>query len=567
MAAKTLFIAFIWNQHQPFYQDTVRREYIMPWVRLHATKDYYQMAAILENYPSVRQTFNLTPSLVAQLEDYLYGADDYYLRVMKPPSELTGEEKRFLLQHYFDIHWERVIARWPRYNQLLAKQGRCKEPASVEKALARFEEQDYLDLQVWFNLVWIDPELRDHDPELSALQKKGKDFTEKDKKTVLAKQWEIIRSVVPEHRRLAERGQIELITTPYYHPIIPLLIDTRSAWRASPGLPLPETFCYPEDAFEQTAKAISQYRRLFSACPQGVWPPEQAVSQETAALFADLGFRWTVSDESILARSLHTEIYRDSYGHVLNADLLYRPYRLRVLGREINIVFRDHHLSDRIGFVYHHMNLEHAVEDLLHRFHKIRESVAHCAGPHLLTIALDGENAWEWYPGDKQEFLHRLYRRLAAEPLLRTVTVAEYLEEHPPVCELQHLHSGSWVDHSMTRWIGGVAKNKLWMMLLSARRMLEDVRGKVAPEQLQRARENLMIAEGSDYTWWVDSMPYYLAAPFEALFRKHLVNAYNEVGVIPPAELDEPAIEPQHGEPAWTEDPLSGPAAMVQAKI
>jgi alpha-amylase/alpha-mannosidase (GH57 family) len=302
------------------------------------------------------------------------------------------------------------------------------------------------------------------------------------------------------------------------------------------------------------------------SCPQGVWPPEQAVSQETVALFADLGFLWTVSDESILARSLHTEIYRDSYGHVLNADLLYRPYRLRVLGREINIVFRDHHLSDRIGFVYHHMNPEHAVEDLLHRFHKIRESVAHCSGPHLLTIALDGENAWEWYPGDKQEFLHRLYRRLAAEPLLRTVTVAEYLEAHPPVCELHHLHSGSWVDHSMTRWIGGVAKNKLWMMLLSARRMLEDVRGKVLPEQLQRARENLLIAEGSDYTWWVDSMPYYLAAPFEALFRKHLVNAYNEVGVTPPAELDEAAIEPQHGEPAWTEDPLSGPAPMVQAK-
>jgi alpha-amylase/alpha-mannosidase (GH57 family) len=566
MPAKTLFIAFIWNQHQPFYQDTVKKEYIMPWVRLHATKDYYQMAAILESYPSVRQTFSLTPSLIQQLEDYLHGADDYYLRVMKPAAVLTRDEKRFLLQHYFDIHWERVIARWPRYNQLLAKQGRSKEPASVEKALARFDEQDYLDLQVWFNLVWIDPELREQDPALAGLQNKGKDFTETDKKTVLEKQWEIMRRVVPEHKRLAERGQIELITTPYYHPIVPLLIDSRSAWRASPGLPLPETFSYPEDAFEQTARAVSLYRCLFKACPQGVWPPEQAVSPDTAALFADLGFLWTVSDESILAHSLHTEIFRDSYGHVLNADLLYRPYRLRVLGREINIIFRDHHLSDRIGFVYHHMNIGHAVEDLLHRFHKIRESVAHCAGAHLLTIALDGENAWEWYPGDKQEFLHRLYRRLAAEPLLRTVTVTEFLEEHPPEAWLHHLHSGSWVDHSMVRWIGSHAKNKLWQMLLSARRMLEEVRGKVTPEQLQRARENLMIAEGSDYTWWVDSMPYYLAAPFEALFRKHLVNVYNELGLVPPLELNEPVIKPQHDEQSWIDDPLAGPVPMVQAK-
>lgn len=567
MPAKTLSIAFIWNQHQPFYQDTVKREYIMPWVRLHATKDYYQMAAILEDYPAIRQTFNLTPSLISQLEDYLQGADDYYLRVMKPAAELTQEEKRFLLHHYFDIHWERVIARWPRYHQLLAKQGRCKDPVSVAAALERFVEQDYLDLQVWFNLAWIDPELREKDLELAHLQKKGRNFTEKDKKMVLEKQWEIIRRVVPAHRKLAERGQIELMTTPYYHPIVPLLIDSRSALRASPGLPLPETFCYPEDAFEQTVKAINQYRRIFATWPRGAWPPEQAISPETAALFADLGFLWTVSDENILARSLHTEIYRDSFGHVLNADVLYRPYRLKVLGREINMVFRDHHLSDRIGFVYHHMNLEHAVDDLLHRFHKIRESIAHCPGPHLLTIALDGENAWEWYPGDKQDFLHRLYRRLSSEPLLRSVTVADFLEEHPPFCELHHLHSGSWVDHSMARWIGSPGKNRLWQMLLAARRMLEEVRGKVPPEQLLRAKENLLIAEGSDYTWWVDSMPYYLTAPFEALFRKHLANAYNEAGLLPPPELDEPVIEPQYGEAAWKEDPLAGPTSMVQGKI
>ena len=563
---KPLYIAFVWNQHQPYYQDTAKKEYIMPWVRLHATKDYYAMAAILRDYPNIRQTFNLTPSLVAQLEDYIHGADDYYLRVMKPVAELSLAEKRFLLQHYFDIQWDRVIARWPRYNQLLAKQGRCKEPTSLGSAINRFTDQDYLDLQVWFNLVWIDPAEREQDAELCALQKKGKNYTEADKGLVLKKQWEIMGQVVPIHRLLAEQGQIELITTPYYHPIMPLLIDTRSALRASPGLRLPRTYCYPENAAEQTVRAINQYRRYFGNHPKGVWPPEQAVSPETVALFADHGFAWTITDEDILARSLKTEIYRDSFGHVLNADELYRPYRVKAQGKEMAIIFRDHHLSDRIGFVYHQMCMDHAVEDLIHRFHKIRESVANCEGPHLVTIALDGENAWEWYPNDKQEFLHKLYGKLSRNTLLRTVTVSEYLENYPPQREIHNLHSGSWVDHSVTRWIGSDSKNRLWEMLLDARQMVEDARGTVGPEKLTQAKENIMIAEGSDYTWWVDSMPYYLAAPFEALFRKHLMNAYRVCGRTSPGYLDEPVIHPQHGEPAWVDNPLVGPTAMVQAK-
>ncbi|EEG78063.1 glycoside hydrolase family 57 protein [Dethiobacter alkaliphilus] len=563
---KPLYIAFVWNQHQPYYLDTMKKEYIMPWVRLHATKDYYQMAAILREYPQIRQTFNLTPSLVAQLDDYLEGADDYYLRVMKPVEELSAEEKRFLLSHYFDIHWERVIGCWPRYSQLLSKQGRCKEPESVEAALARFTDQDYLDLQVWFNLAWIDPEVRQKDEELSALQQKGQSFSEEDKALVLKKQWDIIRQVVPVHKELAQSGQIELITTPFYHPIVPLLIDSTSALRATPGLHLPSTFSYPEDAAEQTVRAVNQYRRYFDGTPSGIWPPEQAVSPEALAMFADHGFDWTITDEDILARSLNCEIYRDGFGHVLNADELYRPYLAQVQGREIAVIFRDHHLSDRIGFVYHQMSMDHAVDDLIHRFHKIRESVANCQGPHLVTLALDGENAWEWYPGDKQEFLHKLYSRLSQDTLLRTVTVSEFLQEHPPGRHLENLHSGSWVDHSVTRWIGSESKNRLWQMLLDARQMLERVRGTISPERLMRAKENLLIAEGSDYTWWVDSMPYYLAAPFEALFRKHLANAYRECGVANPPYLDEPVIRPQHGEAAWVDNPLAGPTAMVQAK-
>lgn len=561
---KTLHIAFVWNQHQPFYQDTEKREYIMPWVRLHATKDYYQMAAILRDYPALRQTFNLTPSLLVQLEDYLSGADDYYLRVMKPAEQLTMDEKRFLLQHYFDIQWERVIDRWPRYNELLCKQGRCREPESVEQALDRFTLQDYRDLQVWFNLVWIDPEIRQKDPALASLQQKGRDFSEEDKDLVMEKQWQIMEQIVPVHRELAQKGQVELITTPFYHPIIPLIIDTRAAERASGGLSLPGVFAYPEDAMQQTIRATNQFRRFFGCLPRGIWPPEQAVSPEAVALFAELGFDWTISDEGVLARSLQTEIRRDQYGHVINGELLYKPYRVVVQDKEIAMVFRDHHLSDRIGFVYHGMDLEQAVDDLVHRFHKIRENLASLPGPFLVTIALDGENAWEWYPGDKTVFLHRLYERLSREPHLRTVTVSEYLGEHPPTAVIRHLHTGSWVDQSVTRWIGSDNKNRLWQMLLEARKAIEKMRGRVPTDRLLAALENIYIAEGSDYTWWVDSMPYYLAAPFEALFRKHLVNAYRRINCPPPAYLEQAVIEPGAGEARFEENPLSGPTAMVE---
>ena len=297
----------------------------MPWVRLHAAKDYYRMAALLEDYPRIRQTFNLTPSLLTQLEDYLQGAEDYYLRAAKPVKDLTGGEKHFLLQHYFDIHWERVIALWPRYRQLLDKQGRRREPETAAEALALFTGQDYLDLQVWFNLTWIDPQVRAEDEELSRLQSKGENFTEEDKRLVLAKQREIMTKVIPVHRELAARGQIEIITTPFYHPIMPLIIDSRSALRASPGLALPESYSYPEDAAKQVVMAAAQYRRYFGHNPRGIWPPEQAVSPETLALFSEHGFAWTISDEDILARSLNIEFYRDYSGHVLNGSELYRP--------------------------------------------------------------------------------------------------------------------------------------------------------------------------------------------------------------------------------------------------
>jgi len=569
MQSRPLYLALVWNQHQPYYKDTSQKKYIMPWARLHAAKNYYQMASILEYYPQIRQTFNLTPSLLEQLEDYA-GTNfvDHYQRVMKPAQELTEADKRFLLQHYFDLPWERVIERIPRYRQLLNLQGRQREPCLFEKAINRWDQEEYRDLQVWFNLAWIDPEIRAGDVFLSHLEKKQLLFSEGEREKLVEKQMELLNKVIPVHRKLYQSGQIELMTTPFYHPIAPLIMDNYTALRANPHLSMPERYAYPEDLSAHLDASLKQFRRLFDGHPGGVWPSEQAVSPEVVPVFNDLGFSWSISDEQILERSLGTEIFRDGYGHVINPEVLYQPYLVSVGGGEIAMVFRDQVLSDRIGFEYKNFHGDHAAEDLVHRLHKIRENLKSSEGDYLVTISLDGENAWEWYPDDKRTFLHGLYRRLSHDPLIRCVTVSEYLKQHRLRRKLKHLFTGSWVDHSLARWIGSENKNAMWNLLARARREVENYRKRsdASPEKLREALRNVYIAEGSDYQWWADSMPYYLAAPFENLFRKHVSNIYRSMDLDPPQDLFSPLLQPEKGEAAWKEDPLAGPVSMTHGK-
>lgn len=568
MSEKILNIAFVWNQHQPYYHDEQQDLFIMPWVRLHAAKDYYRMATILEEHPLIKATFSLSPSLLEQLELYLGdGATDLYLNVTKKARELSEQEQLFLLKHYFDIQHEKVISRYPYYWQLLERRGLQETgPAELEQARRRYTVQDYLDLQVWFNLVWIDPELRRQEPFLQGLVEKGRNFSEKEKEELLKYHFSLMEDVVPAHRRLQKNGQIEIITTAYYHPILPLLIDNYSSLRSSPGMSLPGRFTFHEDAHAQVELAVQQYCRLFEEAPRGFWPPEMAVSPETLPLLADQGFGWTISDEQILARSLDVEIYRDGYGHVLNPEVLYQPYLASGEGTELPIIFRDHHLSDRIGFVYQHMNANDAAADLVHRFDVIRSKLAQSSGSYLVTIALDGENAWEWYAGEKNDFLHALYQNIADSPYLRTVTVKEYLEENPPRRRIKHLATGSWVDHNLARWIGTENKNMLWERLLEVRQSVREwsERGGHDPHRLRQALHSIYKAEGSDFTWWVDSMPYYLAAPFEVLFRQHLANVYVAMGKEVPQILGEPLLKPPPGE-ATQEFVTEIPVCMVPA--
>ena len=429
-----LYVALVWHMHQPYYKDSQSGEYLLPWVRLHAVKDYLHMAEVLAAHPGVHVTFNLVPSLVEQLLEYASGQAQDRFQTLGLQESWTAEEKAFLLANCFSINWDNIIRRYPRYWQLL----QLRQQAPNEALL--FTDEYFRDLVAWFNLAWIDPNRLEQDPLLRQLVEKGVGFSIDDVRSILGKHREIMGQILPLYRHLEAAGQLELIVSPYYHPILPLVMDNRYARRASPGLPLPDVlFAHPEDASEQIRLAVGAHRCHLGRQPRGLWPSEGAVCPEIVFRLAQEGFTWFGSDEAVLALSVGQWVQRDGYGHVTNPHLLYQPYRTHVGEHPPAVVFRDRLLSDRIGFVYKHWNGVDAAGDLVHRLHRIRENLNDPTRPYLVTIILDGENCWEEYEHNGDVFLHHLYRLLHEDPNLKAVTVSEYLAEHPPRAEITNL--------------------------------------------------------------------------------------------------------------------------------
>ncbi|MBI5167263.1 MAG: hypothetical protein HY998_05920 [candidate division NC10 bacterium] len=544
-----LYLAFLWHMHQPYYKDLVTGEYCLPWVRLHGIKDYYDMAAILEDFPSIHQTFNLVPSLMEQIQDYASGtAQERFLELSeRTAAELSHEERAFVLKNFFMANPDTMIRIHPRYGDLLEKRGFPKTGEEIQEMIRYFSVQDLLDLQVWFNLAWFDPSLRERDPLLRGLVEKGRGYTEQEKRALLRKQGEVLGLIIPTYQRLAEKGQIEVTTTPYYHPILPLLCDTDSAKLATPRIKLPEErFVHPEDAAAQLSMAIEFHKMLFGRAPYGMWPAEGAVSEAIVPLLFETGIHWIASDEGVLARSINRPMERDSQGRLKSPEVLYQPYRLEKGGKGLTLVFRDRYLSDLIGFTYSRWAPKAAVDDFLGRLRDIRiHYLKKLVGyderrPPLVAVILDGENAWEYYPNDGRDFLLKLYERLSEEPGIRTVTVSEYLERYPPTTVLPKLHAGSWINANFRIWIGQEEDNEAWDLLSMVRSDLEDLeaarpRGE-KEKGLSRAWQEIYIAEGSDWCWWYgDEHTSGNDEEFDNLFRQHLMNVYRITGKeIPP---------------------------------
>ncbi|HEX4643270.1 MAG TPA: glycoside hydrolase family 57 protein, partial [Candidatus Acidoferrales bacterium] len=441
-----IHLVVLWHMHQPQYRDPATGRYVLPWTRLHALKDYWGMVRMLDEFPTVHATFNVVPSLGAQLEEYASGRFDepWFTLAFSPADKLTSEDKTELLQRGFQVNRENMLRRWPRYAELF--------DWAERQGAAMFGLRDWRDLQLLSQLAWMDEEYLTRDPVVSQLSQKGADYTEADKELLRGKQLELLARVLPEYRRAQEAGQIEISTTPFYHPILPLLCDTDVARVANPSSIVPQPpFRHPEDALAQLTRARKYHERVFGRPPAGLWPSEGSVSDQALSLAAELGFRWFATDEGVLGRTLKVDFGRNDEGVPWNAHHLYAPLRVRLGEREITGFFRDHYLSDLVGFVYSRMDAGGAAEDLYRRLRTIGERVQ-TKGPLTVSLILDGENAWEYFHENGREFLRQFYRRIAADGDIRALTVSEALAAAGTVNTVPGIVPGSWINANFDIW-------------------------------------------------------------------------------------------------------------------
>ena len=566
-----LLITFLWHMHQPYYKDPLTGEYALPWTYLHAVKDYYDMAAIVDESPGARVVFNLVPSLLEQIADYASGkaVDSYLVRGRMDPADMTEEDRVFILKNFFSANRQRMIEPNKRYLELYFLAGNG-DGGRLRDRLHQFGEQEILDLQVWFFLAWTGEAARRRYPEFRELLKKGRNFNRNDKETLFAGHTRLLQEIIPLYRRLHEEGKAELSVSPYYHPILPLLCDMKSAQVAMPKANMPATrFRHPEDARRQIELGIACFEENFGFSPAGMWPSEGSISDEALAIIAGCGLKWAASDEEVLARSLGT------LGE--GKEKLYQPYLFKAGRNKLHLFFRDHDLSDLIGFSYSQWQAERAVDDFIARLQQIRKSIP-TGKRHLVSVILDGENAWEYYSNNGYDFLKLLYAKIAATAGLKPVTFSKGLTAIPMQQTLPHVHPGSWINASYGIWVGHPEENLAWDYLERAREAAlnhcpgltgimasgSDRDTVIAPENgpEQRVCKSIYAAEGSDWFWWYGDDHFSPHSEyFDRLFRKNLMNVYRSFGLEIPRELFEPIKKES---PAGL---VREPAAMITPSI
>lgn len=480
-----LYVHILWHMHQPWYWDEERREFVLPWVRTHATKDYLFMGKLLERFPSVQVTFNFVPSLLRQIDLYLEGGKDRVMRLAeREAATLTEEEKKEIVNLFFLVASPRTFEFWPRYRELWERK---------DVALSTFSVQDFLDLQVLYQLIWFDPLLLKSDMDAKYLYEKGRNYTEGDKRIVFDITMRVLRAIVPQYRKLLERGQIEVTFSPFYHPILPILGDNDVAQ----SLAL-EWSSFSQDAVAQIRRGKEYASRIWGRDVPGMWPSEGSVSEKVLFWAAQEGIQWVATGEEVLFRSLGVD--RASDGSAPPA--LYMPYRFQCCGRDVIVFFRDRMLSDAIGFEYHKISATQAVEDFMQRILGIRASLPK-EGDYVVSVILDGENAWEYYKENGLPFLSGLYEALSGDEEVTTVTPSRYLQDVRNVPILERVVPGSWIFGDFASWAGHPEKNWAWRRLFEVREEFERKANLLSPEVREKVYELLLIAEGSDWFWWL----------------------------------------------------------------
>ncbi len=527
MSNVPLNIVLCWHMHQPEYRDALSQQYQQPWTYLHAIKDYVDMAAHLENQPQARAVVNFTPTLLEQLQDYGEQIRTY-LHTDKPLNDplldalvaehipAEPEYRLALIAHCLRANKERLIDRFPAFLRLADIATWLQNNPAGQSYIA----DHYLtDLIVWYHLAWMGETVRRENPLVIRLMEKEQDYSVSDRRSLLALIYELTSSVIPRFKALQQEGKVELSITPYAHPIAPLLLDINSARDAVPDMPLPECGEYPGGA-ERVHWHLQEGFRVFEECfgfkPKGCWPAEGSVSLDTLKAFKTFDIQWIATGELVLRHSLQ----RSEAGE----QTVHRPYR--ILDCEINCFFRDDSLSDDIGFEYAKWHADDAIANLVNNLENIARG-SNTSDDRVVSIILDGENAWEYYPENGFYFLSVLYERIAASPLLNLSTFSDCLQRQVSTGALSTLVAGSWVYGNFSTWIGDKDKNRGWDMLCDAKRAFDHAIEDLSPDKRTAAERQLGICEGSDWFWWFgDYNPAHSVSDFERLYRTQLAVLY-----------------------------------------
>ncbi|XOB61946.1 glycoside hydrolase [Campylobacterota bacterium DY0563] len=531
---KKIYLSFLWHMHQPYYKDDYTKSTLMPWVFLHATKDYYDIPWYMEKFPKIKATFNLVPSLLAQMEEYIKGAanDKFIEFLKKEPSFLSNEEKLFLEEYLFLPNEHHMIRPFPKYHELLIKF------KANNNSLSNFSNEEIIELEVLFLLSWCGNFLRENNNLVKELIRQQRYYSQNQKIDLVNTMFSFLEEVVPYYKELKDKGQISISTTPFYHPILPLLIDRKSAVEARADVVLPATKSadYKEFASKQVSSAIEYYEKQFDAKPNGFWPSEGSVSEETISLLAKNGVKWACSDEEILFKSLQKS----------NKEVVYNSYFLETQNGKVNLFFRDKYLSDLIGFEYSKKNAKDAANDFVSHLKNIYLNAEKSI---VVPVILDGENAWEFYPNNAQDFFENLYELLSNQDwceltLFDEIEQIEEIEKIP----LYRLASGSWINGNFDIWIGNSQKNKAWELLDTTKYDYDRKKEFLDDDTIKQIDKEFLIALGSDWFWWYGDDHYTeLNHQFDDQFRAHLKNIYRLMDEEIPSEIHVPIVKKDKG--------------------
>jgi alpha-amylase/alpha-mannosidase (GH57 family) len=541
MSDNQLNLVLMWHMHQPEYRDMRTDQYQLPWTYLHGIKDYVDMADHLERNKQARAVVNFAPVLLDQIQDYSKQINDYLTHstpirdtllsvLAEPVLPVTPEERTKLIRDCLRSNQKRIINHFKPYKRLADI---AKTALKQTNLLYYLSDQYIFDLLVWHHLGWMGASVRDTNPTIQQLLKKEADYTHSDRRTLLEVIGELMSSIIPRYRALADQGIVELAMSPYAHPIIPLLLDIKSTHDAMPDAQLPTLDQYPgghsrAEWHLETGKSV--FQKHFGMVPIGCWPSEGSVSSETLTLLNDAGFKWAASGGNVLHNSINQSDTKDII-------CIHQGYRFNK--NPLTCFFRDDGLSDLIGFDYSDWHADDAVANLVHHLENIGEACSDHENS-IVSIILDGENAWEYYPENGSYFLEALYQQLASHPKLNLTTYQDYLAKQPVTTELSKLVAGSWVYGSFSTWIGDRDKNRAWDMLGDVKRAFDLAieQGRLQPERLAKAEHQLAICEGSDWFWWFgDYNPADTVSDFEHLFRLNISILYNIIDQPPPDYL------------------------------